>query len=249
MDIYLQALLIAAAGVVAGAVNVAAGGGSLLTVPLLIFLGLPGPVANGTNRVGLIAQNLSAIRTFYRGGVLDLRQAGPLALAALPGVAVGAVIGARIDDLLFRQILGVTLLVVLLFLARKPRAETDQEAERPWPRVWTLMSFLGIGFYSGFIQIGVGFLVLFALVGFERLGLVRANAIKVTVILIFQLLAVAIYASAGAVHWIAGLTLAVGMSLGAWIGARLSLSRGERFLRPFMVICVLVFAIKLIAFP
>jgi uncharacterized membrane protein YfcA len=244
----LQALLVALAGLVAGMVNVSAGGGSLLTVPLLIFLGLPGPVANGTNRIALIAQNIAAIRTFRGGGVTEWRRGWRLALVALPGAAAGAVVGVTIDDQLFRKILGVTLLVFLAFVLMRPNREGGATPPGARPRPLTLAAFTLIGFYVGFLQAGVGFLIIFALVGFERLDLVRTNAVKVTVILILQVLALGIYIAGGAVRWIPGLTLALGNTLGAWIAVRLSLRRGERFLRPALAVCLLAFATKLLFF-
>jgi uncharacterized membrane protein YfcA len=244
-----QALLVALVGVVAGVANVSAGGGSLLTVPMLIFTGLPGPVANGTNRIALVLQNAVAIRTFRGGGVSEWRRSLPLTLAALPGVALGAWLGVVIDDHLFRRLLGVVLLVMLGFVLSRPRSRGVPAAPSAAPRAATLVSFAFIGFYSGFIQAGVGFLFIFALVTFEHLDLVRTNAVKVTAILAFQVLALAVYAWGGKVVWIPGLTLGIGNMLGGWLGVRLSLSRGERYLRPAIAVCVVAFAVKLIFFP
>jgi uncharacterized membrane protein YfcA len=248
MDQLWQVPLIALAGVAAGIANVSAGGGSLLTVPLLIFLGLPGPVANGTNRVALIAQNISAVRSFHGGQVSEWGRGLRLAAVALPGAALGAVVGVRIGDQLFRQLLGVALLGMLAFTFLRPRPRQQTHQGRVRLRPATLLSFAFIGFYSGFIQAGVGFLIMFALVGFEGLDLVRTNATKVKVILVLQVLALAIYVAGGMVRWIPGLILAVGTAFGAWLAVRLSLSRGERYLKPALAVCVTVFAIKLIFF-
>ena len=126
MDELWQVPLIALAGVAAGVANVSAGGGSLLTVPLLIFLGLPGPVANGTNRVALIAQNLSAVRSFRGGQVSEWGRGLRLAAVALPGAAAGAVVGVKIGDQLFRQVLGVALLGMLAFTFLRPKPKPGE---------------------------------------------------------------------------------------------------------------------------
>jgi uncharacterized membrane protein YfcA len=249
VDSLAQALLVALVGVVAGVANVSAGGGSLLTVPMLIFTGLPGPVANGTNRIALILQNAVAIRAFRGGGVSEWRRSLPLTLVALPGVALGAWVGVVIEDQLFRRLLGLVLLVMLGFVLSRPRGRGVPSAPSEPPRAATLACFVFIGFYSGFIQAGVGFLFIFALLTFEHLDLVRTNAVKVTAILAFQVLALAVYAWGGKVVWLPGLTLGVGNMLGGWLGVRLSLSRGERYLRPAIAVCVVAFALKLIFFP
>jgi uncharacterized membrane protein YfcA len=249
MESAVQAILVASVGLVAGVANVSAGGGSLLTVPMLIFTGLPGPVANGTNRIALIVQNLVAVRTFRGGGISERRRSLPLTLVALPGVALGAWVGVIIEDQLFRRLLGAVLLVMLGFVLARPRARDRASRAARHPRAPTLLAFVFIGFYSGFIQAGVGFLFIAVLVLVERLSLVRANAVKVTVILAFQLLALAIYAWGGKVAWLPGLVLAAGNGLGGWLGVRLSLSRGERYLRPAIAVCVVAFAIKLLLFP
>jgi uncharacterized membrane protein YfcA len=113
----------------------------------------------------------------------------------------------------------------------------------------TLASFAVIGLYAGFLQAGVGFLIIFTLVTFERLDLLRTNAAKITVILLLQIVALAIFAYGGKVRWLPGLILALGNTLGGWIGVRLSLSRGERYLRPALAVCVVAFAVKLIVAP
>ncbi len=242
------ALAILAVGVVAGFFNVTAGGGSLLTLPLLVLLGLPSPVANGTNRVAIVIQNLVAVPTFRRGGVRGLRRALPLVLLALPGTILGAVAGVAVPDAAFRRVIAVAMvaLAALVLLGRRPPGG-EATGDRPF-RPATLAAFALLGLYAGFLQAGIGFFIVFALAGLERFPLVRAHAFKVTVVLALQSVALPVFALGGKVRWIPGLVLALGLSLGGWLGARAALRSSERFLRAILGVAALALATRLL-FP
>jgi uncharacterized membrane protein YfcA len=109
-----QLALLAATGVAAGILNVMAGGGSLLSVPVMLFLGLPGPVANGTNRISIIGQNIVAVRTFMRRGFADFRLSLSLAACALPGAVLGALVGVRLEGEWFDRVLALVMIAVLV---------------------------------------------------------------------------------------------------------------------------------------
>lgn len=241
-------LLMTLAGVVAGFFNVTAGGGSTITLPLLMILaGLPGPVANGTNRVALIIQNLVAAPTFRRGGVRGLRYSLPLFAVALPGAALGAWWGATISDQLFRRVLAVIMIALAAIILATPRRKERDEgpiAERYRPLTYT--AFLLIGFYVGFVQAGVGFLIVFALAGLERFPLVRVHAFKVTLILLLQLAVLPIFLIHHAVVWKVGLFLAAGLATGGFIGARTALVSSEKTLRIVLAIGAIALSIKLL---
>lgn len=246
----LSAAMVIATGVVAGFFNVTAGGGSTLTLPLLMILGgMDGAVANGTNRVALIVQNAVAIPTFRKGGVRGMRHAGPLFAVALPGVLVGAWCGAIVPHELFRTILGVLMIVlsgVIMFMPKPGNSGDLSSLEKPKYRIVTLASFAGIGFYAGFVQAGVGFLIIFALAGLERWPLVKVHAFKVLIVLLSQLLAVVVFAWQGKVVWSAGLLLAVGLSAGGFLGARVALTSSERALRILLGVGAVLLALKLL---
>lgn len=234
-----------ATGFVAGFFNVTAGGGSLLTLPLLVLLGLPGPVANGTNRLALVVQNLVAVPTFRRGGVRGMRRHARLVLAAVPGALLGAWAGATISDPLFRRVLGLLMIAMTaVVLARPGGADGRDPATRP--RLATWLSFAGIGLYAGFIQAGVGFLIVFALAGIERMPLVRAHAFKVATVLALQVLALPVFAWHGKVSWGLGALLAVGLAAGGFVGARLTLRSGERVLRYLLAAAALALSLRLL---
>lgn len=236
--------LLLAIGVIAGFLNVTGGAGSLLTVPLLVVLGLPSPVANGTNRIALIAQNITAVAAFRRGGIRGLRAYWPLFAVAAPGSVLGALLGAAVSDAAFRRVLGATLVLsAILLLLRPPVPREIEHGHTLRPR--TLLAFAALGFYAGFVQAGIGFLIVLPLALWERLPLMRCHAVKVLFVLVQQGLAFPVYALHGLVDWNAGLVLALGLAGGGALGARVALGAGEKVLRVLFVGTALVLAVKM----
>lgn len=230
-------------GLVAGTLNVLAGGGSFLTLPVLIFLGLPPGLANGTNRVGIFLQNASAVLSFRRQGVLDWSSLSWATLPARAGSAGGAVLALWIRDEDFQRVLAFLMVAVSLWTLGSSRREKE-EGKLP-PATWVLAAgFFFSGVYGGFVQAGVGFLIL-AVTTAAGLDLVRGNAVKVLAILGLTGLALAIFALQGRVHWVLGLCLAVGTSLGGVLGARLTVLKGHRWVKRVVMVMVIMFAVKL----
>ncbi len=241
--LHLGLLLVAGAG--AGFINVNAGGGSSLTLPVLIFLGLDAATANGTNRVALMVQNISAVGSFHRRKVHDYGTSLKLALFTLPGAVIGACVATRIDGVLFERILGVVLVLVVvsMLFSHKYRDRYVSEAGR---RNWLLYpALVGIGFYGGFIQVGVGFLFMAALYHLLKVGLVRVNAHKVFIVFIYTVPALLVFALTGNVNWKFGLVLAAGNAFGAWWGAHASVRGGEKVIRIVAAVAVTIMAVKL----
>ncbi|MEJ2478747.1 MAG: sulfite exporter TauE/SafE family protein [Acidihalobacter sp.] len=238
-------LLLFGVGALAGVVNVLAAGGSMLTVPLLIFAGLDPTVANGTNRVAIVLQNLTAVGRFRHVGLTDTALSTKLALWTLPGGILGAWYGASIDDAALRLVLAGVLLVTTLTLFLPQRLRTAGGWERGRWLVYPAM--LGIGFYGGFIQIGVGFLLLAALRGLLGVDLVRANAHKVFVVLVYMLPALLVFWWLGKIDWRLGLAVGSGNIVGAWVATHLALKGGERWIRVVVAVAAVAMAGKLLA--
>ncbi len=245
----LHILLLFVVGLIAGVLNVLAGGGSMLTLSMLLFLGLPASMANGTNRVGIMAQNIVAVQGFRRSRKLPLK----LALICTPSALVGSIIGARqaieISDGAFRTTLAVVMLGVCVLMLVDPARRLDFDARKLTPTRITVLiiTFFFVGLYGGFIQAGVGFLIISGLM-VHGLDLVRANAIKVFVVLIFTISALAVFVWHGQVDWRLGLALAAGNSVGGWLGARLAISKGHAWIRRIVLIVVVIFALRLLLF-
>ena len=239
-------LLLTAAGTFAGIINVMAGGGSLLSVPIMLFLGLPGPVANGTNRISIIAQNVVAIRTFFRRGFSDFRLSLSLSTAAIPGAVLGALVGVRLEGEVFDRVLAVIMLGVLI-LMQLPSKKREGASE-PMTRNRLIAGHVlmyGAGCWGGFIQIGVGFILMPILLRVMGMDLVRTNMHKVFIALAFNVAAIAIFASAVSIHWTFGVALAVGNALGGYLGARFSVAGGARWIRRAFTLVLLIFIAKL----
>lgn len=234
----------AAIGFIAGVINVVAAGGSFLTLPVLLFLGLPAAVANGTNRVGVMSQNLSAVWGFHRHRVLEWRWALAASVPAVGGALIGVWAALVVPDVAFRRILSLLMVVVTLWTlarrARSGRAAGEQPIRHPWH--WTmLLGFFGVGLYGGFVQAGVGFIVL-AMTTVAGLDLVRGNAVKVVAVLLVTLLPLAIFAGTGHIHWPLGLALGAGNVLGGLVGVRLAVLHGHVWLERVVTATVIVFA-------
>ena len=251
MDAYFWQLpLLFVVGVVAGIINILAGGGSLLTLPLLIFMGLPSAVANGTNRIAIFCQNIFAIRGFSKRGVMPLQLALLCTPPALLGSWVGANLAINLDDQVFKRVLALIMIGVLIFTAADPMKRFRQEDVKfgLLRKAIIVVSFFGVGIYGGFVQAGVGFLIITALL-VHGLDLVRINAIKVFVIFAYTFIALGVFIYHGQVDYMLGFALAAGNSVGGMIGPKLAVDKGHDWIKKVVSLTVLVFAIKLLLFP
>tara|TARA_R110002110_G_scaffold205066_7_gene416878 strand:+ start:1649 stop:2407 length:759 start_codon:yes stop_codon:yes gene_type:complete len=251
MDLQLwQAGLLAIVGVVAGFLNVMAGGGSLVTVPVMVFMGLPGPVANGTNRIAILAQNLSAIAAFSRRGFSDFRLSLSLAACALPGAVAGALLGAQLDGVWFNRALAVVMIIVMLVMHFDRGAASRPKDYQPQRKqlVNGHLLMVGAGFWGGFIQIGVGFILMAILNRTMGLDLVRTNMHKVFIVAVYTAAALLVFATQVQLLWMVGLALAVGNSIGGYLGAHFTVSRGESMIRTVLNLVLVAFIIKLLFF-
>lgn len=243
-------LALAAAGVVAGLINVVAGGGSFLSLPVLIFLGLPATLANGTNRVAILLQNVAAVRGFHRHRVLDWRWALAASVPAVAGSVLGTWAALEIGDEAFEKVLALLMVAVSLWTLLGPGGRQREEAtsepvapRSPWgPGL--VVAFFVIGLYGGFVQAGVGFLLL-AATTWAGLDLVRGNAIKVLAILVFTVVSLAIFAAQGEIDWLAGLVLGAGSVVGGQLGVRLTVLKGHRWVKAVVTGAVIAFAVLL----
>lgn len=245
----LDYLILAAVGGVAGVVNVVAGGGSFLALPMMIFLGLPPTMANGTNRVAILLQNVGAVWGFDRQRVMDWSWVRLAALPVLAGAGLGTWIAVSVGDESFRRSLSIIMVVVALWTLWSPLDRRDAErllADRDdrKGRVLLAAGFFLVGVYGGYVQAGVGFLIL-ALATAAGLDLVRGNALKVLVILVFTPLALGLFAWQGHVDWDAGLALACGNVAGGLAGVRITVLKGHDWVKKAVTVAVMIFAIRL----
>lgn len=246
----INILLIIVVGIFCGYINTLAGSGSFISLPLLMFLGLPANVANGTNRIGILFQNLVSSRSFYKIKMLPLGFALKLAIPSVAGAILGAQIAVDIDPELMEKIIGIIMLAMLFFIFLKPKKwlKSHHEETKLHVKPWYYIVFFLIGIYGGFIQAGVGIFLLAVLVLAAEFDLVRANAIKVFINLIFTPFALIIFILNNQIDYIAGLILAVGNMIGALIATKTAVKWGSQYLRWVLVIIIGFSAIKLLFF-
>lgn len=230
-----------------GFINTVAGGGSLLSLPVLIFLGLPPNVANGTNRVAIVIQTATAVAGFKSKGVSTFPFNAYLGISALFGAIIGAYIAVDINGELFNRILAIIMITVILIILFKPKTTAVHALERTKGKhLWIgIVAFFFFGIYGGFINAGLGFVMILFLHFVNHMTLVRANATKVAVVFTYMLSALVVFAINDKVDWILGLVLASGNATGAWVASRYSVKKGDKFIKTFIVVMVAIMAVKL----
>jgi len=238
-----EALLLVVGGLFAGAINTVAGGGSMLTVPLLVLAGVPGNAANGSNRVGILTSNVAAVATFRRLGVDGLRHASRVVVPVVLGGLIGSfAVGRVLDDAAFERVFGLLMIPLVILSVRRP---SNASGDRAWSTTKVVIVFLLIGIYGGAFQAGVGLVLLAALTrsGFD---LVMSNSIKVIVNTAVTVVALPVFILSGDIAWAPALVLAAGFVVGGWLGAQASFRGGEVLIRRVMVVAALGLAGRLI---
>lgn len=240
-------LLVLGTGLIAGAVNTLAGGGSLLSLPLLIFLGLPPAIANATNRVAIFSQNIFAVLGFRSQGISSFRYSFMLGLSALVGAIIGAKIAVDISGEVFNKILAILMLVVVFFTVFgkfKSQAAAAESVDKK-SKIIGMIVFFFVGIYGGFIQAGVGFLIIGSLSAIHGFNLVKINSMKVFIVLIYTIAALAVFIYEGKINWMYGGILAIGNSAGAWFASRWSVKKGDLMIKILLIVAVIGLSIKL----
>jgi len=236
------------AGFLAGFINTLAGSGSLVTLPLLIFAGLPAGVANGTNRIGVLFQNLIAARIFYKEDKMDLKGAFYLGIPAIVGSIIGAQIAVNLNEEVMQRTIGVLMVVLLVVILIEPKRWLVGTLERikGFPNWWQCLLFLVIGLYGGFIQAGVGIMLLSGLVLGIGYDLVRANAVKVGIVLLFTISSLVIFLINGQIHFLYGIIIASGQIVGGWGAAKVAVDKGAVWVRQLLIGVIVVSSLNLL---
>ena len=237
-----EVLLLAFGGLAAGVINTMAGGGSTITVPLLVFAGVPGTYANGSNRVGILPACLAAVLSFRRLGVSGFRDARIIFLPVLFGSLAGSLLINKLGDDQFERLLAFLVISIVILTLMPP---TPKESKSSWGRSTMILIFFVVGVYGGAIQAGVGLVIVLALSrsGFD---LVTANSIKVMINAFVTVVALPVFIFSGKISWGPALVLAAGLTAGGWIGAKWTVEGGEQVVRWVMVIAALGLSGKLV---
>lgn len=244
-----EIIMLVLVGIVAGWLNVMAGGGSLLTIPAMLFMDIPAPVANGTNRIAILAQNITAVVTFFRRGHSDFKLSLSLSAAASVGALGGAQLGVHLDGEWFERVLALVMVGVMLIMAfEKGGKKPPADAAEPKNLFLGHLLMVGAGAWGGFIQIGVGFILMPILYRVLGLGLVQVNMHKVFIVLAYTIVALIVFASQLELLWWTGLGLALGNSIGGWLGAHTTVSKGEVWIKRVLYVALSALIVKLLLF-
>ncbi len=239
-------VLLIIAGFAAGMVNAIAGGGSFLTLPALMLFGLDPKLANGTNRLAVLFSSASAVATFKKHGHLDKRLAFRVGVPTLIGVPLGSLLAVHLSADAFGGVFGVLFLVMAGIILWDPKRLTGEKTGKEMS-MWKLSPvFVLIGFYVGFMQAGMGILLLVAMSWLNSGDLISSNAVKNGVGFVVTLAATIVFIASGMVAWLPGLLMAVGNVIGGVVGARLALEKGNRLVLGFLVFVMVATGIKML---
>ena len=237
-----EIVILIVAGLMVGFINTLAGGGSIISMSVLMMLGLPAPLANGTNRIAIAIQTLTATSSFKQQKVLPLRKAIYMSIPAVIGSLIGSWIAVDINEEVFEKAIGVVMLIMLVFILYKPQKYIYGRAEvMEKPLNWKIyIIFFFIGIYGGFIHMGIGYFLLMSIVLGAGFDLVKANAIKVFVVLVYTPFTLIVFLWNGLIDWKYGLIMAIGSVVGALIASRLAVNKGVVFVKWVIVIVILI---------
>lgn len=238
--IEISALIIA--GLLVGFINTLAGGGSIISLSVLMLMGLPAPVANGTNRIAIMVQTFTATTSFRQQKVLDSKKALWLGLPAVAGSLVGAWIAVDINELVMERAMAVIMLIMLVFILYNPKKLLygQQELIDKKINAWQVLIFFLIGIYGGFIHMGVGYFLLAALVAGVGYDLVKANAVKVAIVLMYVIASFFIFIFNEQVYWKYGLVMTIGNVIGAYVSSRMAVKKGVVFVKWVIIVVILI---------
>ena len=247
MEKFFEPFFLVLIGFLSGVINTLAGGGSLITLPILIFLGLPPNVANGTNRVAIVFQSLSGAIGYKSKGISSFPFNLYIGIIASIGSYLGAQIAVDIPGKIFNKILAIVLIVsgISILLVNKELVLNFSERLKGKYLFFSLIFFFFIGVYGGFINAGIGIVIMLFLNHFNYMNLIRANATKVVVVFIYSTVALIVFLFNGAVDWEIGFLMAFGTIFGAWFASRWSIKKGDRVIRKLMLVTIFVISIKL----
>ena len=239
-------LILFVLGTFSAIINVVSGGGSALILPVLIMMGMDSATANGTNRVAILALTLSAVLTLKKYELSDFKFSLKMSLFTLPGVVLGAYYAQQISTETFKEILGwiILIIIILMIIPNNTRLNLTKDLSKYKKLIYVSMVF--IGFYGGFIQTGVGFILMILLQSFLELDLLKVNMHKVFIVFIYTIPAFIIFAINDHIEWVPAIVLAVGNVLGAWYSVKMSVKKGDKFIKLILIISLIIMSLKML---
>jgi uncharacterized protein len=244
MNGYIFLVLLFFAGFVASFINVMAGGGSVLTLGLMMLFGIDPATANGTNRIGILVGGLSGTLAFKAEKVSDFKKSMSLAAFAIPGAIFGAYYSVQINEVWFQRIFAVIIIFILFTLIKSKKKESPTKEVSKLKKVLIYPVMFLIGFYGGFIQVGIGFILITALRNLLEAGLVKVNMHKLFIILTYSVPVIVVFGITGNINWLYAICLAAGNATGAWVSAKISVKKGEPIVKIVLAATIIIMAAK-----
>jgi len=243
MEEIINGFILFAAGAVASFINMMAGGGSMLTIGALILIGVEPTIANGTNRIGVLVGTGSGALTYKAEKFTDLKTSLILGASAIPGAILGSIYSVKISNLLFQRILAVVMIFILIsmFIPKKKRALANEKLKKSW-LIYPAMVLVGL--YGGFIQVGVGFIIMAFLRHLMAYDLLRVNMHKVFIVVIYTIPVLIIFGMSGKINWFYAIVMSLGNALGSYVSVKLALKKGEKVVKIVLVIAIVLMAAK-----
>lgn len=237
-------LLLLGVGLASGFINVVAGGGSVLTIPALIMTGLEATIANGTNRIAILVQSGTAVVTLWKEVKDNLKLYLKISLFTLPGAIAGAIMAVNVSNKFLEIVIGIVMILIIITIVYPvKKIKNPEPVTKLTPTI--MFSLFLVGIYGGFIQIGIGFVLMAIFHRLMKYDLVRVNIMKVFVVSFFTIPALLVFIIDDKIVLLPGLVLAFGNAIGAWLSAKISLRRGENFIRIFLIIAVIMMSLQL----
>jgi uncharacterized membrane protein YfcA len=227
-ELFYKIILFTLGGAAAGVINTLAGNGTVITLPILVFLGLNPQTANGTNRVGVIMQGVVSFSSLRAQQSYPLRKYLILIIPCLLTATAGAYTASITDPKIFNKILAFVMVLMLYLVLQKPEKWLRDSYEVEWDmakKIKLLLAFVLLGFYGGFIQAGMGVLMLITLVLLGDVPVKEANSVKALIIVLINIPAITVFIFQGQVHWLFGLLMGAGQSLGAWLTVKFLMNK------------------------
>lgn len=237
-----EIIIITTAGMLAGFINTLSGGGSVISLSLLILMGLPANIANGTNRINIFFQSLSSVSSFARQRMFTSMKPVWLGIPATLGSVLGAMVAVDVNKKVIEIAMAVAMVTMVFFLFYKPDKWLKENTRLLDRKItfWQLLIFFAVGFYGGFIQVGIGYFLLLSLVLGVGYNLVQANAVKNLIVFFYALFALAVFIINGQVNYLYGLILSAGSVIGALIASYLAVKKGAGFIRAVILLSVIL---------
>lgn len=232
--------------ILAGFINAIAGGGGLLSIPILMWAGLPPATVLATNKLQACGGSFFASYYFVRKGIVKLGEIKLAIFCAFSGSILGTLAVQQIDARILESVLPFLILAIGAYFLFSKKITAQDNKQILAPGIFAFTIALCIGFYDGFFGPGTGSFLTLAFVCLAGQNLIKATAHAKVLNFSSNIAALLSFAMAGKVLWLVGGSMLVGQAIGATLGSKLVVSKGSRFIRPLIVTMSILMSAKLL---